>query len=266
MPSVLALFAHPDDIEFHASGTLLQLGRRGWNLHYCNLSNGNLGSTKTSPIKTATIRRAEARKSAQILGATWHPSFCNDFQVFYTDKNIRRVCALIRTVQPTILLTHPAEDYMEDHMVTCKLAVSGAFARGVPFYKSKPNKPATLQPVTIYHSMPRGHQTPDRRPVHPDAYVNVASVHEQRKTALSAHQSQKEWLDLTQGTGSFLELLDHDSLELGRRSKKFKLAEGWHRHSHIGFCEPNDDPLRDALDKDWCAANGRRSSFTASKQ
>ena len=99
MPTVLALFAHPDDIEFHASGTLLQLGRRGWDLHYCNISSGNLGSTTTPPAKTATLRKAEARASAKILGATWHPPFCHDLQVFYTDENIRRVCALIRAVQ-----------------------------------------------------------------------------------------------------------------------------------------------------------------------
>ena len=257
MPTVLALFAHPDDIEFHASGTLLQLGRRGWDLHYCNISSGNLGSTTTPPAKTATVRKAEARASAKILGATWHPPFCHDLQVFYTDENIRRVCALIRSVQPTILLTHPAQDYMEDHMATCRLAVSGAFARGVPFYKSKPPKPSTLTPVTLYHSMPRGHQTPDRQPVHPDAYVNVAPVHAQRQAALSAHRSQKEWLDLTQGPGSFLELLEHDSVELGRRSKKFTLAEAWHRHSHIGYCEAGDDPLKSALGKDWCAAPRR---------
>ena len=208
MPAVLALFAHPDDIEFTASGTLLQLARRGWDLHYCNLSSGNMGSTVTPPARTARIRRAEAHKSAQILGATWHPPFCHDLQIFYTDENIRRVCAVIRAVQPTILLTHPSEDYMEDHMVTCKLAVTGAFTRGIPFYKSKPNRPSTLAPVTIYHGMPRGHETPDRKPVQPDAYVNTAPVHARRREALAAHRSQKEWLDATQGVGSFLDLLD----------------------------------------------------------
>ena len=44
MPSVLAIFAHPDDIEFRAAGTLLLLKQRGWEVHYCNLSNGNVAS------------------------------------------------------------------------------------------------------------------------------------------------------------------------------------------------------------------------------
>jgi LmbE family N-acetylglucosaminyl deacetylase len=45
MPSVLAVFAHPDDIEFRAAGTLLLLRDRGWEVHCCNLSNGDLGSS-----------------------------------------------------------------------------------------------------------------------------------------------------------------------------------------------------------------------------
>ena len=45
MPSALAIAAHPDDIEFLYAGTMLQLGRRGWDLHYINLCDGSRGST-----------------------------------------------------------------------------------------------------------------------------------------------------------------------------------------------------------------------------
>jgi len=48
--SALAIFAHPDDIEFVAAGTLLQLGLRGWELHYLNLCSGNGGSVQMDAL------------------------------------------------------------------------------------------------------------------------------------------------------------------------------------------------------------------------
>jgi N-acetylglucosamine malate deacetylase 1 len=36
-------------------------------------------------------------------------------------------------------------------------------------------------------------------------------------------------------------------LTVGKMSRRFKHAEGWRRHSHLGFCGPDDDPLRDLL-------------------
>ena len=56
MPSALAIFAHPDDIEFVAAGTLLQLQARGWEIHYMNLSRGNCGSVQFDSETTAAKR------------------------------------------------------------------------------------------------------------------------------------------------------------------------------------------------------------------
>lgn len=247
MPSVLALFAHPDDIEFRAAGTLLQLAKRGWELHYCNLANGNLGSAQMSTKETEIERRLESREAASLLGATWHRSFCNDLQIFYNDSLIRRVCALVRLTKPSILLTHPVQDYMEDHMITARLAITGAFARGIPNYRSTPQRTPVLEPLTIYHSMPHGLVDPLRKPVEPEAYVDVSGVHEQKRNALSCHRSQKHWLDLTQGPDSYLRGLDRDSLALGARSGLFPHAEAWTRHLHLGFGSETDNPLQEAL-------------------
>jgi S-(hydroxymethyl)glutathione dehydrogenase/alcohol dehydrogenase len=70
MPSVLALFAHPDDIEFVAAGTMLQLQKRGWDLHYMNLCTGNGGSVQMDGPTTTRTRLAEGEEAARILGAT----------------------------------------------------------------------------------------------------------------------------------------------------------------------------------------------------
>ena len=57
--SALAVFAHPDDIEFCAAGTLLLLAEQGWNIHYFNLSSGDLGSFDHERKATQEIRRRE---------------------------------------------------------------------------------------------------------------------------------------------------------------------------------------------------------------
>ncbi len=255
-PRALALFAHPDDIEFRASGTLLLLQAHGWQLHYCNLSNGNLGSAQMTKSRTATVRKKEARAAAKALGATWHAPVCGDLEILYTPVLLRKVCALIRLVQPDVLLTHPPQDYMEDHMNTCRLAVSGAFARGVPNFKSSPSRKPVLKPMTVYHSMPHGLTDPLRRTVEPEFFVDVTSVQAQKRDLLAFHHSQKHWLDLTQGPDVYLHAVDADGASLGKRSGKFRYAEAWTRHLHLGFGEQTDDPLGDVLGK-LCHANER---------
>lgn len=247
MPSVLALFAHPDDLEFRAAGTMLLLGQCGWELHCCNLCSGNMGSAEMTAGQTARTRRGEAQASARSMGATWHPPIGHDLRLLYTDDAVRRVCALVRLVRPTIVLTHPPIDYMEDHTTTCRLAVTGAFARCVPNFRSLPVRRATSDPVTIYHSMPHGLCGPLRQEWRPEAWVDTASVQAGRIEALACHRSQQAWLDTTQGLNGYLAAASDEALELGRRSRAFTHAEGWTRHLHLGFCGPDDDPLRDAL-------------------
>ena len=173
MPAAFAIAAHPDDIEFVMAGTLLLLGEAGWELHYLNLSSGNLGSTTMSPAKTAQVRRKEAQAAAKELGATWHAPFCKDLEIFYDARALRRLGAIIREVAPDVILTHSPQDYMEDHMNTCRLAVSAAFVRAMPGYKTTPARRAVQKPVTIYHANPHGLRDGLRRRIHPGAFVET---------------------------------------------------------------------------------------------
>ena len=65
MPSALAIFAHPDDIEFVAAGTLLLLKKEGWDIHYMNLCSGNGGSVQMTSEETAAKRLEEAKEAAK---------------------------------------------------------------------------------------------------------------------------------------------------------------------------------------------------------
>jgi LmbE family N-acetylglucosaminyl deacetylase len=243
----LAIAAHPDDIEFMMAGTLLLLRERGWEIHYLNLSTGNLGSLRMPPAQTSRTRRGEARAAAGVLGAIWHAPMCNDLQIFYENRTLRRLGAVIREVDPDVVLTHSPQDYMEDHMNTARLAVSASFVRGMPGYRTSPSKKPSTREVTIYHASPHGLRDGLRRRVHPGAFVDTTSVQAVKRTALACHVSQGTFLDATQGMESFVRTMEEFSLELGKLSRKFRFAEGWRRHSHLGFCAEAADPLRDAL-------------------
>lgn len=251
-PAALAIFAHPDDIEFVAAGTLLLLREAGWATHYLNISTGSCGSLVHGPAALRRIRRREGQAAARMLGATFHESLCDDLEILYTLPLLRRVTAIVRAVRPAIVLTHAPVDYMEDHTNACRLAVTATFARGAPNFLSVPRRPAVtdLPDCVVYHALPHGLQDPLRRRVVPGAFVNTASVQAKKLAALECHASQHAWLQSSQGQNSYLRTMEAMSREVGRMSRRFAHAEGWWRHSHMGFSAvPGADPLRAALGK-----------------
>ena len=250
MPSALAIFAHPDDIELVAAGTLLLLRERGWDIHYMNLCRGNGGSVQMDGEATARKRLAEAQEAARILGAHFYPPIAGDLELTYEVGLLRKVSAVVRESQASIVLTHSPQDYMEDHMAAARLAVSAAFLHGIPNIPSDPPRAAYRHDVAVYHAMPHGLRDPLRRRIHAGQYVDTARVHATKRAALAAHESQKHWLDVSQGMDSYLLAMDEAALELGRRSGRYEYAEGWRRHLHLGFSSAEVDPLKEALGED----------------
>ena len=243
----MAIAAHPDDIEFMMAGTLILLRDAGWQIHCMNLSSGNLGSMILPPRETALVRRREARAAAKLMGATWHPPICHDLQVFYDNRTLRRLSAIVREVDPSVVLTHSPQDYMEDHTNTARLAVTAAFARGIPGYRTTPSRTPVSTAVTIYHASPHGLRDGLRRRVAPGAFVDTTTVHDLKRAALACHASQQRFLDATQGMDSYLETMNEFSRTMGTLSGTFQHAEGWRRHLHFGFCDERADPLGAAL-------------------
>lgn len=254
MPSALALFAHPDDIEFVAAGTLLLLQEKGWDLHYMNLCTGNGGSVEMDGPTTARTRLAEAQEAARILGATFYPPICDDLELTYSTPLLRKVAAVVRQARPSIVLTHSPADYMEDHQNTQRLACTGAFAHAIQNFVTDPPEPSFLHDVTVYHAMPHGLCDPLRKRIQAGSYVNTTRVHARKRESLAAHVSQKNWLDVSQGMDSYLVSMDEASRRVGQLSGQFEYAEGWRRHLHLGFSGSEIDPLKDALGDD-CLIN-----------
>lgn len=249
--TAIAIGAHPDDIEFYMAGTLLMLKKAGYEIHYLNLASGNCGSSEYNSAAARSIRKKEARAAAKILGAKFHDSITDDLEIIYSLDLLRKLSAIIREVKPSVVLTHPPQDYMEDHTNACRLAVSAAFTRGMPNFKTTPSRSTAEYETTVYHSMPHGFRDGLRRRVIAGAYVNISAVHKIKRDALAAHKSQQRWLDVSQGLNSYLLTMEEMSLEVGRMSKRFQQAEGWRRHLHFGFCSADADPLRDALGRNY---------------
>lgn len=246
-PRAFAIAAHPDDIEFLMAGTLIRLGQAGYELHYMNIANGSCGTAHHSREEIIRIRRAEAMAAAASIGAIYHESLVNDIEIFYERGLLAKVGAVLREVAPEILLVQSPEDYMEDHQNAARLAVTAAFCRSMPNFPTDPPRPPTLQDVAVYHAQPHGNRDPLRRLIHPEIVVDIAGVLDQKRAMLACHQSQKVWLDQTQGMDSYLAAMEALCREIGALSGRFAIAEGWRRRAHLGFCAEGADPLSAAL-------------------
>jgi LmbE family N-acetylglucosaminyl deacetylase len=247
----MAIGAHPDDIEFMMGGTLLLLKQAGFETHSMNVASGSCGSQVHPAARLRGIRGREGQAAARVLGAIFHSSLVDDAEIFFNDRTLRRLAAVIREVGPSILLVPSPQDYMEDHTNTCRLAVTAAFVRGMRNYHTQPPRGPVAGDVTVYHAMPHGLRDPLRRRILPGAFVNTTSVFDLKKAALAEHKSQQDWLSASQKMNQYLNTMESFSRELGRMSRKFKHAEGWRRHLHFGFCAEAADPLLEALGKDF---------------
>lgn len=250
--AALAIVAHPDDIEFTMVGTLLLLKDAGADIHFWNLANGCYGSMVHSRADITRIRAEEGAAAAKRAGATYHHAVTDDLAIFHTPELIAKVASVVRSVKPTIILTHSPQDYMEDHMNAARLAVTGAFVRAAPNYVSDPPAPAWAGDTVVYHAMPHGLRGQLRETIRAELYVDIGSTLARKGALLADHKSQQEWLEATQGMGSMVGEMEHFSADVGALSGRFTYAEGFRRHLHFGFSPEAFDPLRDVLgDKAW---------------
>jgi LmbE family N-acetylglucosaminyl deacetylase len=248
-PTVLAIHAHPDDIEITSAGTLFLLKDAGCSLHYMTLARGDAGSFDLDRETTAQVRAREAKRAAEYLGAAFHPSVVNDMEVLYTNDLVWRALAVVREVRPDIMLLPSPEDYMEDHVTTSRVAVTAAFCRAMPNILSNPPIPPIDTDVVIYHAMPHGLRDGLRRRPVPDFYVDITAAIDRKERMLAFHASQKGWLDKTQGMDSYLTAMRNVSAEVGRMSGKYQYAEGWRRHNHLGLSRKETEPLEEILER-----------------
>jgi LmbE family N-acetylglucosaminyl deacetylase len=240
---VFAIAAHADDIEFNMAGTLILLRRAGCEVHYMNIANGSCGSAQLDAEAIAVLRLREAKNAAGRIGAVFHPPLVPDIEIFYEKGLLARVGSIMRMVAPNILLVPSPQDYMEDHMIACRLAVTASFCRGMRNFPVDPPRAPVDGDVSVYHAQPHGNRDPLNNLVRPDFFIDIGSVIEEKAGILAEHKSQKEWLDHSQGVNAYLNTMRNFAGEMGALTNRCEFAEGWRRHNPLGLCAAAADPL-----------------------
>src|SRR3954462_15369047 len=112
---VLALHAHPDDVEFQCAGTLTLLREAGCAITIATMTPGDCGSAEHDSEAISEIRRGEARAAADLIGAEYLCVELRDMAVFKDDEWRRKVTGVLRKTRPDIIFTAPPVDYHCDH-------------------------------------------------------------------------------------------------------------------------------------------------------
>ena len=255
---VFAIAAHPDDIEFGMSGTLILLAKAGCDLHYMNIANGSCGTAEYDTETIVAMRLEEAKSAAQLIGAEFHPPLIPDLEIFYTKELLAKLSSVIRDIAPDILLIPSPEDYMEDHTNTCRLAITAAFARGMQNFATDPPRAPVHNEVAVYHAQPHGNRDGLNHMVYPEFFIDIGDVLKNKTDMLAEHKSQKEWLDRSQGFNAYLDTLKEFSKEVGEMSMQWENAEGWRQHNPGGFCPPDSNPMANILKEYHCVVGDEK--------
>jgi LmbE family N-acetylglucosaminyl deacetylase len=175
MSHVLAIHAHPDDIETLAAGTLALLAARGHMVTIATLTAGDCGSVEHGRDETARIRKSEAGAAAAMIGARFLCAGFDDLAVFNDDPSRRRVVELLRTVRPDVVMTSSPVDYHPDHEAVGTLVRDACFAAPVPNYATGQARALDAIPH-LYFMDPIEGRDRDGAKIIPDFAVNVGDV------------------------------------------------------------------------------------------
>jgi LmbE family N-acetylglucosaminyl deacetylase len=246
MTRILAVGAHPDDVEFMCAGTMLHLAGPETSLSVVTLTPGDCGSHQLDRAAISEVRRREAAEACRLLGAEYRCLEFEDFSIMYDVPSLRRVTSLLRELRPDVVMTHPPADYLIDHEITSRLVRSACFAAPVPNYAAPGDFPAMdAIPALVYWSPVDGIDIfGNPAPVH--FFVDISDVIERKAAMLAAHSSQREWLREHHGVDEYLEMMRRWAGEAGRMASRLAdrpIAYAEAFRVHRGHAYPPPDPL-----------------------
>lgn len=251
---VLAIHAHPDDIEFQCAGTLALLKEKGCHITIATMTPGDCGSAEHDAEAIAAIRREEARQAAEILGADCLCLEFRDLAIFNDDESRRRVTETVRRVRPDLILTAPPSDYLCDHEMTHLLVRDACFTAPAPNYATRQWEPAThLDRIPYLYLVDplEGHDR-DGRPVPVDFHIDVTRVFDTKRAMLACHASQRNWLLRQHGIDEYL---DSQHAWSNRRGADIGVEHAEAFRQYRGHAYPQDNLLLSLIGQD---GKGRR--------
>ena len=162
--NILAIGAHPDDIEYGCGGSLIKYALKGENVFLLVLSRGEMGGDSET-------RGAEQSESAKIMGARdlfWGGLV--DTRIDISRDNIQKIESFIKKLKPDLIFCHHTDDTHQDHRHLAQMTISATRnIRNVMFYEG-----------------------PTTERFDPHVYIDISEVLDQKICALKAHQSQVE--------------------------------------------------------------------------
>ena len=185
---ILAIGAHPDDIEIACSGTLAKCVQRGDKVIVCHASSGDLGHVIIPPDELKVIRAAEAKKAGSLAGIEVIWGGFDDLNIYEENKEARdKMVDVIRYADPDLIITHAPDDYMPDHTAVSKLVFDASFTATLPNYPTKQKKPAKLVPIYYMDTLAGVN-------FNPTMYVDVTDTIDLKIKMLNCHESQLVWM------------------------------------------------------------------------
>jgi bacillithiol biosynthesis deacetylase BshB1 len=173
---LLAIAAHPDDVELTCGGTLLKMAHSGYQTGILDLSAGEMGTRGTPET-----RAKEAAKSAKILRASWRGTLgVPDSDVQPTRQHKLRLAAVIRELRPKTVILPYWEARHPDHAHASTLGYEGCFLAGLKQLPldGEPHRPFKILYSTAFAT------------VRPTFVVDITPYFEQRRRAILAFASQ----------------------------------------------------------------------------
>jgi bacillithiol biosynthesis deacetylase BshB1 len=226
---ILAIGAHPDDVELGCGATLAKEIALGKKVGILDLTRGELGTRGS-----AEIRGKEARKAADILGVVLRENLAFSDGFFTNDKTHQlEVIKILRKYQPEIVLCNPVEDRHIDHPKGSQLVSDACFLSGLRKIETahEGKSQNAWRPKQVYHYI-------QWNPIKPDFVVDVTGFMETKMEAVQAYSSQfynpnsKEPISPITSK-NFLDSAEYRARDLGRLIG-VEHAEGFTSERYIG--------------------------------
>lgn len=242
---VMGLFAHPDDCEILAAGTVALLQRKGFEVSIVTVATGDMGTAIMSSQEISRVRFQEATKSASILNGKYYCLGESDVKFSLTVKLREKAVEVVRRINPLIIFANSPQDYMLDHCISSDLAWDVCFNAAIPNYvtnEPNPAKPTDFIPYLYYADPLEGVDRLGNR-IHPEFYIDISKSMATKISMLIQHDSQRSWLKKQHGLDHYVESMKDWCRRRGQEVG-VEYAEAFRQHRGHAF--PHDN-LLDAL-------------------
>lgn len=175
---VLAIAAHPDDVELSVGGTLLKLAARGYRTGALELTRGEAGTRGTPEM-----RALETERAAQILGLSVRENLdLGDAHVWVNEEARVRLVRVLRRLRPRVVLAQHWEDPHPDHAHGAQLVREACHIAGLAKYDDTSGQQRWRPACVAHYLFPRT--------IAPTFIVDISIEAARKWEAIRAHASQ----------------------------------------------------------------------------